>query len=98
MYYYLISSGSNGFCIQNAVKWQCGDAVNHRGLPRVKVECNPTFAVRQATMRLVTALPRCRFVSFCVQFLNQVYEKFRKSKEKWQAYAWFKEKNCCISY
>jgi len=75
MYYYLISSGSNGFCIQDTAKWQRGDAVNHRGLPRVKVECNSTFAVRQATMRLVT-------VSFCVQFLNQVYEKFRKSKEK----------------
>jgi len=45
---------------QDMAKWQRGDAVNHHDLPYVKVECNPTFAVRQATMRLVAALSLCR--------------------------------------
>jgi len=44
--YYLISSDSNGFCTQDVAKWQRGDAMNHHGLPCVKVECNPTFAAR----------------------------------------------------
>jgi len=34
--------------------------VNHHDLPYVKVECNPTFAAQQATMRLVAALSLCR--------------------------------------
>jgi len=61
-YNYLILSGSNGLRTQDATKWQRGDTVNHHDLPCVKVECNPTFAARQATMRLVVALSLCRIL------------------------------------